>query len=339
MPRPHRPGSPVAPVAALLAVLALLVATATPAAAGTIGAGEASAFGGTITVGGEELIPPTPVAEASLGEEAHETVIDIPADPLAVSGTLNADAVVTAESTLESVLAAVEQDVAGPYNAQGVGSVEEAEVLVNQLEGEVSLLTADVIRGEAVAVCTADGQVQYSANSEILNLQIGGEPVPLNEPLEQIIDGINTVLAETALNQLVDIQRNVVTQTADGVAVDALVVTLLAAAGEEPLAQVRLGHAEVNGVACGAKPECSDGVDNADPEDTVADAADPGCHTDGDANNPASYDPNDPSEVDVPAAAPAQLPVTGGNAASTAGLAGVMAAGALAVVALRRRMV
>lgn len=337
------PRSAAAPGACLLGALALLVGVASPATAEPIGAGEASAFGGTITVGGEEVIPPTPVAEASLGEEASETTIDIPADPLAVSGTLNADAVVTAESTLESSLVAVEQEVAGPYNAKGVGSVEEAEVLVKQLEGEVSLLTADVIRGEAVAVCTG-GQVQYSANSEIVNLQIGGEPVPLNEPLEQIIDGLNQVLAETTLNQLVNIERNVVTKTADGAAVDALVVTLLAAAGEAPLAQVRLGHAEVNGVSCGAATECNDGVDNLDPEDELADIDDPGCHTDGDPTNAASFDPTDDDETDAatPAAspsAPSQLPVTGGDAASTAGLALAMAAGALAVVGLRRRLV
>jgi len=44
--------------------------------------------------------------------------------------------------------------------------------------------------------------------------------------------------------------------------------------------------------------QCSDGIDNADPEDTLADTADPGCHTDGDAGNAASYDPNDDDETD-----------------------------------------
>jgi hypothetical protein len=44
-------------------------------------------------------------------------------------------------------------------------------------------------------------------------------------------------------------------------------------------------------------PQCSDTVDNADPEDTLIDAADPGCHTDGNAGNPNSYDPNDNDET------------------------------------------
>ncbi|MCC6199094.1 hypothetical protein IT401_02695, partial [Candidatus Nomurabacteria bacterium] len=41
--------------------------------------------------------------------------------------------------------------------------------------------------------------------------------------------------------------------------------------------------------------ECSDNVDNTDTEDEFADEVDPGCHTDGNVNNPLSYDPNDTS--------------------------------------------
>ena len=44
-------------------------------------------------------------------------------------------------------------------------------------------------------------------------------------------------------------------------------------------------------------PQCSDGVDN--DGDGVIDAADPGCHTDGNANNPASFDPTDNDETNV----------------------------------------
>ncbi len=43
----------------------------------------------------------------------------------------------------------------------------------------------------------------------------------------------------------------------------------------------------------GGSPECSDGVDNADPEDKLADDKDPGCLDAG-----GSYDPNDNNEVD-----------------------------------------
>lgn len=54
---------------------------------------------------------------------------------------------------------------------------------------------------------------------------------------------------------------------------------------------------EGDGASGGTLPECSDGQDNQDPEDTEADAADPGCHSDNDASNPASYDPTDPQEL------------------------------------------
>lgn len=45
-------------------------------------------------------------------------------------------------------------------------------------------------------------------------------------------------------------------------------------------------------------PECSDRMDNADPEDTLIDAEDPGCHSDGNPNNPDSYQPQDNDETD-----------------------------------------
>jgi hypothetical protein len=343
MPNARSRSRRTAPAAALLGALALLTVTASPAGADPIGAGEASAFGGTITAGGEEVVPPTPSAAATLPGDASETVVDIPADPVAVSGTLTASAAVHAESDIASQLEVVEQEVAGPYNAAGVGLVEGAEVLLDSVAEDVSLVAADVIRAEAVAVCTA-GAVQYSASSEIISLQIGGEDVPLNDPVTEVLAGLNQGLADSGLNAVVDIQQNVITDSADGIAVDALVVTVLAAAGDEPLAEVRLGHAEVGGVTCGELPECSDGEDN--DGDGVIDADDPGCHTDGDASNPDSYDPTDDSELDdagdpgiAPGGAtpsPEQLPATGGDAASTAGLAAVMAAGALGVGALRR---
>lgn len=46
-----------------------------------------------------------------------------------------------------------------------------------------------------------------------------------------------------------------------------------------------------------AGPQCSDGKDN--DGDGKVDIADPGCHTDNDANNPASFNPNDNDETDA----------------------------------------
>jgi LPXTG-motif cell wall-anchored protein len=267
---------------------------------GTAGADEhaaASAFGATVTLGGNDVIPPTPSAEvAAPPAEASETVIDIPAEPVIINGTLTATAIAHTTADLESALTVVEQELPGPYSATALAEIEEAGVLYEVAGEGVPLLSAALIRAEAVAVCGPTPQ--FSASSEIIDLAIGGEQLPLNDPVQEIIDGITTVLAESGLNAVVDVQRNVVTPLAGGgVGVDALVVTVLAAAGDDPLAQIRLAHAEVTPDACAAAPECSDGVDN--DGDGVIDADDPGCHTDGDATNPASYDPNDDSEADT----------------------------------------
>lgn len=83
----------------------------------------------------------------------------------------------------------------------------------------------------------------------------------------------------------------------------------------------------------GGDVQCADGVDN--DGDGVIDADDPGCHTDGNANNAASYDPTDDSEAggaqNLDAGA---LPFTGADVIGVA-LAGLlMLAGGLM---LRRR--
>lgn len=284
-------------VAVLAAVHAPTAASADPTRDGT-----ASAFGASVSITDQNVTTQPEVKSTQAEEDASETVIGIPGAPLAVSGTLTASAAVHADGDIASGLLQNKQAAAGPYNARGFGEIEGAQVLLDSVGEGVSLLRADAIRAEAVAVCAGE-TVTYDAQSEIINLQIGGEDVPLNAPLQDLIDGISEVLTTSGLNQVVDIQRNVVTKTAEGASVDALRVTVLSAAGDNPLGTVVLGHAEVSGVVCGAAatpPECSDDVDNADAEDTLADEDDPGCHTDGDPGNPDSYDPTDDDETDAP---------------------------------------
>jgi hypothetical protein len=48
----------------------------------------------------------------------------------------------------------------------------------------------------------------------------------------------------------------------------------------------------------GGRTQCSDGIDNADPEDVLIDAADPACHIGGDLSN--AYVPSFNSEIDPP---------------------------------------
>lgn len=231
-------------------VAAVIAAQASPAAADPVSAGSASAFATSVSVGGTDVVPPTPLSEMSFppGGEDPKTAIPVDASPLAVSGTFNSNAAVHAASDVPSALTVVTQEIEGPYNAQGVALVEGLDILIDAAGEGVSLVSADAVRAEAVAVCRG-GSVLYSANSEIIDLDIGGSDVPLNAPVTELIDAIAAVLDATGLNAVVDVNRNVVTQLdGGGIAVDALVVSVVAEAG--PLALVTVGHAEVRGATC-----------------------------------------------------------------------------------------
>lgn len=336
-------------VMAVGAAALLALGTAHPAAADTIGAGKASSFAITADILGTNAIPPTPEAktDAPADGEVDETLIGIPGDPLVVNGTLIARSAVHAASDLASELNQTQQSVAGPYNARAIGQIEDLSLLINEGIPGGQLISADLIRAEAVAVCSA-GAVQYSANSEVVDLQIADQDPfsgPLNDALKQITEGL------APLADLVSVELNVVTPSATGASVDAVVVTLLQAAADNgapgPLVQVRLGHAEVKDVSCGGGgggpvPQCSDTADN--DGDGLIDKADPGCHSDGDATNDASYEPADDDETDAAVLSGGALPktdagvlaATGGSAAT--GLAAALGAVGLVLVALRRRL-
>lgn len=326
-------------VASLVALGGSSTAIAEP-----VDSAKASSFAITADVLGTNAIPPTPTAEvtAPAPDEVNNTVVNIPGDPLAVSGTLIARAVVHSEADLTSELNQTTQSIEGPYNARAIGQIQDLNVLSVEGVPGGQLISAGLVRAEAVAVCRAGG-VQYSANSEVVDLQIAGQD-PLSVELNGALADIAAGLAPLA--DLVKVDLNVVTPTASGVSVDAVVVTLLQAAGDNGapgvLTKVVLGHAEVSDVGCAAalpstSPQCSDNIDNADSEDTVADIDDPGCHTDGDATNPASYVPSDDDEGNTVVADGGALPRTG-TAIPTVVAAG-LGIGALSLLALRRRFV
>ena len=257
----------------------------------------ASAFGAEVAVTGEPVVGPVPVASvpAPVGDDT-QTLVDVPAEPVLVNGTLTAVANVHATADISSGLTVVDQAIAGPYQARALGQIENLGLVYEIAGTGVPLLSAAAVRAEAVAVCGA--APTFAATSEIIDLAIAGTDVPLNAPVSDLIDAITDVLATSGLNAVVNVQRNVVTEpAAGGIAVDALVVTILNAAGDTPLATVTLAHAELTADACAPQPECSDGADN--DGDTVADIDDPGCHTDGDVTNPDSYDPTDDHEADT----------------------------------------
>lgn len=259
----------------------------------------ASAFGANVDLAGEPIADQFGLATATVPpgqDDGPNAEILVPAQPVAVSATATGEANAHVASDINSDLA--QPDAAGPYNARGVGFVENLAVLLQadvagvDLPVELALLSATAVRGEAVGVCR-NGAAQYSATSEIVELQVGGEPVDaVNDLVDQLIGTVDDLLEP--LSAVVDVEQNVVTRTADGISVDALRITVLgtiAGVGVQPAVDIVLGHAEVGGLVCAAAnlPECSDGADN--DGDGVVDAQDPGCITpDG------VYDPNDDDE-------------------------------------------
>ena len=72
----------------------------------------ASAFGATIQAGGQDVVPPTPAVSvaAPTGDET-DTVIDIPASPVAINGTLTATANVHSTANITSGLTVLREEV------------------------------------------------------------------------------------------------------------------------------------------------------------------------------------------------------------------------------------
>ncbi len=308
-----------------------------PAAADPATTALASAYGLNLDVAGQPVVDEAGLAQSTLppGGDVLSDLITVPAASILNTGAARGRATTSATSTLPSLLDERVQQVPGPYNARAVGQVDDLGVVLD-LDGpdaallELALLSADSVRAEAVGVCRG-GQALYSGQSEVVNLEINNQPLGLDEPVTGLLDTVNQLLAP--LSQVVDIDRNVVTPTANGISVNALVVTVLPLAGGAPLVELRVGHAEVGGLQCPRVPQCSDTRDN--DNDGKIDAQDPGC-----INDRGVFDPNDDDETDpLPktAAVPTgdELPRTGGD--STAPVAGGLAVLALGALALRRR--
>ncbi len=357
--------------ALVLSLSGLAIVGLPPAGADPVNSGRAFAFGGNLDVAGSPLLidedaealaqaPPFP-ADVDNPPEAFLPVV---LDPLAISLTLGAVANVHEQSDIASALESpsAQQPTAGPYNARALGFTEGLSVLVEDPLGlldPITLLEADAVRGEAVAVCS-NGQVTYSASSEVVNLELGGNPLlgDLNDTLSGLLDSVSDLLDSLGLSDAVlNLERNVVTPLADGIAVDALLVEVLPALGGTPLVELRLGHAEVSGVTCAPSvtdlPECSDTIDN-DGDGRIDFPADPDCDSpqddsefpecsdgidnDGDGlidfpNDPGCTDAQDDSELDGARV----LPRTGGDASSTGPLAIGLLAAVMGALALRRR--
>ncbi len=154
----------------------------------------ANAYGAD--VGGSllgNLIERTPEVESVLppGGQQVDDILPIDADPVTVSITGR----VVADTQVESTIQPFELlDNPGPNNAQGLAEIENLDVLLEGAEvvdpvGELvtpALVSADAVFAEAVGACQGTTPL-YSTDSDVINLQIGGEEVEL---VDGVVDGV-----------------------------------------------------------------------------------------------------------------------------------------------------
>lgn len=228
------------------------------------------------------------------------------------------------------------EEVAGELGRALVSKSETQVDAITILENTPLQATIGVASAPTLTA-TATGQpggasVTYNDPVVTIDAPTGGAL----EPLEEVGNQLDILIKDTLLGEVVTALEDFLDTTlgeAGVLQVDVLVgdetlnttvapdgtgavgtvslvqirITVLPALGEAPLADVYVDVAPMmasvavpaGGINCGGLPECSDGVDNDDAEDTLADEDDPGCHTDGDPDNPDSYDPDDDDESDV----------------------------------------
>ena len=149
---------------------------------------------------------------------------------------------------------------------------------------------------------------QTSRSSQVLGL--GGIQVPL--PAAGCADGTPDTVG--GIPVLLPIVCNADDIAGTAVLREALDVFVLNNGGSS-LAKETTSAAQASSVAPkGGGEQCSDGVDN--DGDGYIDAADPDCHTDGNPNNPGSYNPQGPSEGTAPtgpSSGPGTTPGEGGQ--------------------------
>ena len=251
-----------------------------------------------MTLGGTDVIPPTPESEASLtgSDSDSDTLIAVPGR--AAARQRHAERLGDRAPGRRHRLRAQPTSMAGPYNAQALGQVEALDVLVDVPTEDIPLVEAELITGEAVAECVGD-TVEYAASSDATSSWTSPAKGALGDLTEEVVDRSSRVSPgrpdrELRAGRADAAGRRPGRRRPRG-------DRLEAADPEVGLVQVRLGHAELSGVTCGDAgggdtPECSDATDN--DGDEVIDADDPGCHTDGNPDNPDSYDPEDDDEGD-----------------------------------------
>lgn len=325
----------------VIGLLLLMTVMSGPADASPLRTTTARAFGAKIDLLNTNVLaetPPNIVAGPEPGTGSNN-LVTVPLGTVVSNGTASAKAQVTRDSVIQSELPGNLLRVFRPggaprpelYNARAFSRVDGLAILASDVDGlppEVGLIlttagvdtlvAADAIASEALVSCV-DGRPVLVGGTLLAGARVLGSDLTdtLDGSLNQtVVPAGNTVL-ELLGGRII---ANEVVKDSDGeLAINALHVIL------PGVLDVVLAHSEVTGVACGPPPQCSDGIDN--DGDRKIDAEDPGCHTDGDANNPNSYDPNDDSESNL-------LPRTGGGSPLLG--ASLLALGGLMLLATRK---
>jgi LPXTG-motif cell wall-anchored protein len=188
----------------------------------------------------------------------------------------------------------------------GVGAAESGGVIGEDANCQTSAGSA-----KTANVVTAGGPVAQAANSATSSKSCRGQ-APVVTSTSQVIALGGTGIALPAAgcaNGTPDTTVEIpllatIVCNADEIAGaarvrEALDVFAVNVAGNSLVKETTAASEAISVAPAGAEtggPQCSDMVDN--DGDGVIDAADPGCHSDGNANNPDSYNPNDTSEAD-----------------------------------------
>lgn len=257
--------------------MALGVAFAAPASAqapGPATQGSASAYG--LSGSGLVTIPATPTASTGTPGLVVNVGVPAAAAPLAINGTLTARAECRVEPVVPKRIASA--NIMTPNNCDGYARAEGLAVLLSgalplpsdPLAPVPSLVSADVIEGEAVARCV-NGQGVLATGYNLSDVRIGGNPVQfINDTVSGVVNllGPNGLLAP-----VVTITQNETgTLPGGGVFVNALHIRILPGAGGVALPgtlgaaqSIIVGHAEARmpspcGVAAAARPAAGPGL-------------------------------------------------------------------------------
>ena len=186
----------------------------------------------------------------------------------------------------------------------GVGAADSQGVIATQqpcqaaagaantanVASSAGLAVAQVARSTSTSTSCRGAAPVVTNTSEVIGL--GGVGVPL--PAAGCANG--TPDTQTGLPGLLPIICNAEELVGNNAAVREALDVFALQIGTNSLLKETTAASESLSVAPEAGTQCADGVDN--DGDGVIDAADPGCHTDNDATNPASYDPTDNDEAD-----------------------------------------